>query len=100
MFFFFLPQIYMGQPGHGVPEMREKIGLDGHNFCMGGPGVVLNQRAMAGVCGVSLVLKLQIHRLKRRRGRCLRAAANSLLGSLVKAFVCLHFRSRFCFMLS
>ena len=75
----------MGQPGHGVPEMREKIGLDGHNFCMGGPGVVLNQRAMAGVCGVSLVLKLQIHRLKRRRGRCLRAAANSLLGSLVKA---------------
>ena len=36
----------MGQHGNGHAEMRDKLGLDGHNFCMGGPGVFLNQIAM------------------------------------------------------
>ncbi|CAK8690721.1 unnamed protein product [Clavelina lepadiformis] len=42
--------IYMGQPGHGVPEVRDKLGLKGHNFCMGGPGVIFNRRALKALC--------------------------------------------------
>nr|CAB3230901.1 chondroitin sulfate synthase 1-like [Phallusia mammillata] len=42
--------IYMGQPGHGVPEVREKLGLNGHNFCMGGPGVLFNRKALEALC--------------------------------------------------
>ena len=40
----------MGQPGHGVPEMRGKLGLKGHNFCMGGPGVMFNRKTLKGKC--------------------------------------------------
>ena len=38
----------MGQPGHGVPEVRDRLGLRGHNFCMGGPGVLFNRKALKG----------------------------------------------------
>jgi len=39
----------MGQPGHGVREMVGRLGLNGHNFCMGGPGVIFNRKAMKGM---------------------------------------------------
>ncbi|XP_077988475.1 chondroitin sulfate synthase 3-like [Glandiceps talaboti] len=42
--------VYMGQPGHGLPEVRNKLGLDGHNFCMGGPGVVFSRTALINLC--------------------------------------------------
>ncbi|XP_070543153.1 chondroitin sulfate synthase 3-like [Ptychodera flava] len=42
--------VYIGQPGHGFPEVRHKLGLDGHNFCMGGPGVVFSRAALMGLC--------------------------------------------------
>jgi len=42
--------LFMGQHGNGHAEMRDKLGLDGHNFCMGGPGVFLNQIAMKSLC--------------------------------------------------
>jgi len=43
-------KVYMGQPGKGIPEMRESLGLDGHNFCMGGPGVLINRLALKDLC--------------------------------------------------
>ncbi|XP_039255797.2 chondroitin sulfate synthase 1-like [Styela clava] len=42
--------IYMGQPGHGVPEVRDRLGLNGHNFCMGGPTVMFNRKALKKLC--------------------------------------------------
>lgn len=42
--------IYMGQPGHGVPEVRDRLGLNGHNFCMGGPSVIFNKKALKALC--------------------------------------------------
>nr|XP_002131640.1 chondroitin sulfate synthase 1-like [Ciona intestinalis] len=42
--------IYMGQPGHGVPEVRDRLGLHGHNFCMGGPGVFFNRKTLKALC--------------------------------------------------
>merc|ERR1711976_891311 len=40
----------MGQPGVGWFGHREELGLNGHNFCMGGPGVILSRKAMEGLC--------------------------------------------------
>jgi len=42
--------IYMGQPGLGWFGHREELGLNGHNFCMGGPGVILSRAAMLDLC--------------------------------------------------
>lgn len=39
----------MGQAGHGIPEVRQRLGLRGHNFCMGGPGVIFSQKALKGI---------------------------------------------------
>jgi len=41
---------YMGQPGMGWPGIRDKLGLEGHNFCMGGPGVLINRAALKALC--------------------------------------------------
>lgn len=41
-------QIYMGQAGHGLPGVKDTLGLNGSNFCMGGPGVIFSRRALEG----------------------------------------------------
>ena len=41
---------YLGQAGSGWVEHRDKLGLYGHNFCMGGPGVVFSHALMKKMC--------------------------------------------------
>ncbi|XP_078620120.1 chondroitin sulfate synthase 1-like [Branchiostoma floridae x Branchiostoma japonicum] len=43
-------KVYMGQPGYGFPEVRNKLGLNGRNFCMGGPGVIFSRAAIQALC--------------------------------------------------
>ncbi|ELU09052.1 hypothetical protein CAPTEDRAFT_36409, partial [Capitella teleta] len=42
--------VYMGQSGYGRAEDQGRLGLGGHSFCMGGPGVVVSRAAMKGLC--------------------------------------------------
>ncbi|XP_019641054.1 PREDICTED: chondroitin sulfate synthase 1-like [Branchiostoma belcheri] len=43
-------KVYMGQPGYGFPAVRHKLGLNGRNFCMGGPGVMFSRAAIQALC--------------------------------------------------
>ncbi|CAH1255362.1 CHSY1 [Branchiostoma lanceolatum] len=43
-------KVYMGQPGYGFPAVRHKLGLNGRNFCMGGPGVIFSRAAIQALC--------------------------------------------------
>ena len=42
----FYLQIVLGQPGYGTPEEIATLGLEGINFCMGGPGVIFSRTAL------------------------------------------------------
>ena len=63
---------YLGQPGMGWVEHRDKLGLAGHNFCMGGPGVLFSNALLKKICPFIDRCKVEVESLEEdvELGRC------------------------------